>query len=123
MEIRSSLEEKMANDEVGYRKPPKHSRFKPGNRANPYGRRGKPRPQTEAQIFNDVMNGLATYREGDKLKRAPRRELLIKAYGAAALKGDVGAAANLLKLRETFEKIPDIGPIYIPLTEEDMKAA
>jgi hypothetical protein len=123
MEIQSSQEEKMVDYEVGYGKPPQHSKFKPGNRGNPYGRRGKPRPQTEAQIFNDVMNGLATYREGGKSKRAPRIELLIKTYGAAALKGDVRAAANLLKLREIFKKIPEIGPIFVPLTEQEMMAA
>jgi hypothetical protein len=43
--------------------------------------------------------------------------------GAAALNGDVGAAANLLKLREKFEELPDIGPIVIPMTARDMAAA
>lgn len=113
----------MADYEVGYGKPPRYSRFKPGNRANPYGRRGKKKPRTEAEIFNDVMNGLATYHEGGKSKRAPRLELLIKTYGAAALKGDVRAAANLLKLHEIFEKIPDIGPIILPMTEVELSAA
>ena len=69
------------------------------------------------------MNGLETYREGGKSKRATRLELLIKSRGAAALEGDVRAAADLIKLRDMFEKIPDIGPIFIPMTMEDMLAA
>jgi hypothetical protein len=37
----------MADYEVGYKKPPRHSQFKPGNRANPHGR-GKRKVRTEA---------------------------------------------------------------------------
>ncbi len=95
----------MANYEVGYKKPPLHSRFKPGNRVNPRGR-GKRQRRTEAELLNEVMNGLIEYREGGKLKRAPRIEVLIKRLGAAALKGDVGAAAKLLKIRAHFERHP-----------------
>ena len=113
----------MADYETGYKKPPKHSQFKPGNHANPYGRLGKKEPQTAAEIFNEVMNQCAEYREGGKAKRAPRIELLIKRCGAAALKGDVGAAANLLRLREKFETLPGATPILIPMTERDMNAA
>jgi hypothetical protein len=112
----------MANYEVGYKKPPRHSQFKPGNRANPHGR-GKRKLRTQAEIFNEVMNHLAEYRQGGKAKRAPRIEVLIRTMGAAALNGDVGAAANLLKLREKFEELPDIGPIVIPMTARDMAAA
>jgi hypothetical protein len=53
----------MANYEVGYKKPPRHSQFKPGNRANPHGR-GKRKLRTQAEIFNEVMNHLAEYRQG-----------------------------------------------------------
>jgi Family of unknown function (DUF5681) len=113
----------MADYETGYKKPPKHSRFQRGNCANPYGRRGKKERRTAAEIFNEVMNQIAEYREGGKAKRAPRIELLIKRLGAAALKGDVSAAANLLMLREKFEKLPDVNPILIPMTERDMNAA
>ncbi len=104
-------------------KPEQASKVKPGNCANPHGRRGKKESRTAAEIFNEVMNQFAEYREGGKAKRAPRIELLVKRYGAAALKGDVGAAANLLKLREKFEKLPNVTPILIPMTEQDMNAA
>ncbi len=112
----------MADYEIGYKRPPKHSQFKPGNRANPHGRRGKKEPRTAAEIFNEVMNQFAEYREGGKPKRARRIQLLIRRYGAAALKGDVDAAAKLLKLREKFEKLPDVAPIFIPMTEREMNA-
>ena len=45
----------MANYEVGYQKPPRHSQFKAGNRANPQGR-GKRKVPTEGEIMKNVMN-------------------------------------------------------------------
>jgi hypothetical protein len=106
----------MADYEVGYKKPPRHSQFKPGNCANPHGR-GKRR--TEAEIVYDVMNGSGEFRQGGKSKRAPRIELLIKCYGAAALKGDIGAAEALLKIRQNFERHPAIEPVVLRLSKRD----
>jgi hypothetical protein len=109
---RKNQEKKMADYEVGYKKPPRHSQFKPGNRANPHGR-GKRKLRTEADIVYEVMTGPAEFRQGGKLGRAPRIELLIKRYGAAALKGDIGAAEALLNMREKFARHPAIEPAVI----------
>ena len=98
----------MADYEVGYKKPPLHSRFKPGNRVNPNGRRGKRERPTEAEIVHEILTQPLSFRDGGKSKRASRIELMIKSFGAAALKGDVGAAETLLKIREKFEKHPAI---------------
>ena len=108
----------MADYEVGYNKPPPHSQFKPGNRANPRGR-GKRKRRTEAEIVHDIMRQPVSFREGGKSKRASRIELMIKSFGAAALKGDVGAAEALLKIREKFEKHPAIEQPRIPLNPLD----
>lgn len=112
----------MVDYEVGYKKPPRHSQFKPGNRANPYGR-GKRERRTEAAIVNDIMTQPVRFVEGGKSKRAPRIELMIKSFGAAALKGDVGAAEALLKIRKDFAENRAIEPIVIRLTKRDMAAA
>ena len=82
-------EEKMADYEVGYKKPPRHSQFKAGNCANPRGR-GKRKIPTEAEIIRNVLNSQAEFSERGKSKRAPRVEIMIKRFGAAALKGDPG---------------------------------
>jgi hypothetical protein len=111
----------MTDYEVGYKKPPRHSQFKPGNRANPHGR-GKRKVRREAEIVNDIMTGLVEYREDGKLKRAPRIELMIKCYGAKALNGDVAAAELLLRIRENFEGHRAIEPAVIRLTVRDMAA-
>ena len=104
----------MAEYEVGYKRPPRISQFKPGNRANPHGR-GKRKQRTEAEIVNEIMSQPISFREGSKSKRAPRIEILIKCYGAAALKGDIGAAEALLKIREKFAKHPAIEPLRLQL--------
>jgi hypothetical protein len=105
----------MGDYKVGFKKPPRHSQFKPGNRANPNGRRGKRGARTRAQIARDFIKDVVEFREGGKLKRAPRIELLVRCYGAAALQGDIGAADALLKIREYFEKHPAIEPVKITL--------
>jgi Family of unknown function (DUF5681) len=113
----------MASYEVGYKKPPQHSQFKPGNRANPHGRRGKGRRRRESEIVHDIMHGRVDFREGGKPKRASRIEVIIKEYGEAALRGDVRAAETLLKIRAEFSENRAIEPILIRLTKDDMKAA
>jgi len=113
----------MVDYEVGYKKPPQHSQFKPGNRANPHGRRGKRGLRSESEIVYDIMQGRINFRVGGKLKRAPRIEMIIKGYGAAALKGDLRAAEALLKIRAQFDKIRAIKPRNpLHLTELDLKA-
>jgi Family of unknown function (DUF5681) len=91
-------------------------------RANPRGR-GKRKIPTEAEIIRNVLNFPAEFSERGKSKRAPRVEIMIKRFGAPALKGDPGAAALLLEMRARLEKHGDINPIRITMTERDMKAA
>jgi len=112
----------MPSYDVGYKKPPRHSQFKPGNRCNPKGR-GKRKVETEAEILKRVLNFPAEFRHRGKSKRAPRIELMIRRLGSAAVKGDVGAAAMLLKIRAHCEKYGDINPTIIThsLSKEDMR--
>jgi hypothetical protein len=109
--------------EVGYKKPPQHSQFKPGNRANPYGRRGKAGQRRESEIVHDIMQGRVDFREGGKSKRASRIEVLIKSYGEAALKGDIRAAETLLKIRAEFSRENAMEPNNVYITEHDLLAA
>ena len=114
----------MDDYKVGYKKPPLHSQFKVGNRANLRGR-GKRKVQTEAEIIKRVLNSPAEFRHRGKSKRAPRIELMIRSLGAAALKGDIGAAAMLLQIRAHCAKYGDINPTIVTLRmyKEDMRVA
>lgn len=98
----------MADDDVGYGRPPKHSRFKPGNNANPKGR-PKRKPAAIADIIDNVLNGLAEYRERGRIKKARRRELTIKAFIRLALAGDLKSIEALLMLRALAQTSSDTG--------------
>jgi hypothetical protein len=109
----------VADYEIGYGKPPRHSQFKPGNRANPHGR-GKRKRRNEAEIVNEIMTQSVTFVEGGKSKRASRIKLMIKSIGAAALKGDVGAAEALLKIRKDFAENRAIEPVVQVFAKSDL---
>ena len=101
----------MSDYEVGYCKPPKHTRFQKGICPNPKGRGKREANPLEAAV-DAILNTNVSYRDGGKLKRATRAELSIKRLIAAALQGDVKAAAQLLSLHKHAERT-DTAPILI----------
>jgi hypothetical protein len=93
----------MAKSEVGFGRPPKHSRFRPGTSGN---RRGRPKRKATAlaEIANKVLNTSVEYREGGRRKKATRHELTLMALVKQALGGSVAAAEMLLKMRARSQK-------------------
>ena len=87
----------MAQDyEVGYRKPPKTTRFEAGKSGNPKGR-----PKGSTNLATDLSAELSeqiTVREGGQARRVTKQRALIKALTAQALQGDVRATTALLAL-------------------------
>lgn len=87
----------MANEYVvGYRKPPKATRFKPGQSGNPKGR-----PKGSSNLASDLSAELGeqiTVREGGQAQRVSKQRALIKSLMAKALQGDVRATTALLAL-------------------------
>jgi Family of unknown function (DUF5681) len=100
----------MSDYDVGYGKPPKHSQFKKGVCPNPRGR-GKRRDLEVGEILNKVLNGKTEFRERGKVKKG----MSIRRRAASAVKGDIGSAASLLKMRAHAEKYRDAGPMIIRL--------
>ena len=58
----------MKNYEVGYCRPPMHSRFEKGKCPNPKGR-GKREPGEMADVIHNVLSEEVEYREGHRIKR------------------------------------------------------
>jgi hypothetical protein len=82
--------------DVGYRRPPKATRFQPGRSGNPKGRpRGSPNLATDlsAELAEQI-----TVREGGQARRISKQRALIKSLTAKALHGDVRATTALLAL-------------------------
>lgn len=102
--------------EVGYGKPPKHTRFKKGSSGNPKGR-----PKGTKNLATDLQEELSeklTLREGDRIAKVTKQRALLKALVAKALKGDSKAAAVILKL--VTELLGDeVETKEVPISEGD----
>jgi hypothetical protein len=82
--------------ELGYGRPPKHSRFKPGRSGNP---RGRPMGVRTLRLdFNETMQTSVRIREDGKLRYVRRQEALLLKQRAKALQGHTKAAAQLLSM-------------------------
>lgn len=79
--------------EVGYGKPPEHSRFRPGHSGNPRGR-PKGRRSLREMIIEEVHRPV-TIREGSKTKRMPRGQVAISQLMNQAMKGNPRALGLL----------------------------
>jgi hypothetical protein len=82
------------NDRVGYKRPPKSARFKPGQSGNPKGRPKHARNlRTE---FLEELSEVIRVREGDREMQISKQRAFVKALVAAAIKGDMRAANALV---------------------------
>lgn len=93
----------MRKNKVGYGRPPEHSRFKKGVSGNP---KGRPKKQSPAicEAIESVMNAPVAFTVGGRKKRDTRRNLSARQIVLRATKGDIAAAAALLKLRAHAER-------------------
>jgi hypothetical protein len=88
-------EGKMGNDgEVGFGKPPVHSRFRKGSSGNAKGRpKGTKNLRTD---LTEVLQERITVTEGDRKVRMSKQRAIIKTLVAKTLKGDARSATTLL---------------------------
>jgi hypothetical protein len=105
------------SSEVGYRKPPEATRFKPGKSGNPRGR-----PKGGLNLAIDLSTELGeqiTVREGGRQHRISKQRALIKSLMAKALQGDVRATTAVLALyaRVISESPEDEGH---PIEEDEL---
>jgi len=79
---------------VGYKRPPKHTQFKPGQTGNPRGRRKNVR-----NFKTDLLAELGEQipiRENGRERKISKQRAFIKALVAAAIKGDMRATSALV---------------------------
>jgi hypothetical protein len=106
--------------EVGYGKPPKHTRFQPGRSGNPRGR-----PKGTKNLKTDLIEELGErilVREGEQARHVSKQRAVVKTLMARTLKADTRAASLLLsmmmKLLDTGEAAEDIAE---PLHEDELE--
>jgi hypothetical protein len=93
----------MADDdyEVGFGRPPKQTRFKPGQSGNP---RGRPkRLPTFKEDFNAELRERLLLRENGRERRLSKQRALIKSLMALAIKGNVRAMNAVLASTRNFD--------------------
>jgi Family of unknown function (DUF5681) len=86
----------MSEYEIGYGKPPKGTRFKNGNNANPKGR-PKRKPENIADIINKISNTTTQYQERGRTKKATWTELAFRRRIRLALAGNLRGIEMVLK--------------------------
>jgi hypothetical protein len=86
----------IANYKVGYKRPPIHSRFKPGQSGNPKGRpAGSANAKTTVQR---VMNERVSVRRGQKTSSITTLEAMVQAHAVKAIKGDSRSAGMVINV-------------------------
>src|SRR4051812_24943327 len=84
--------------EVGYRRPPLHTRFKPGTSGNPSGRpKGA---QNLKSIFERILKEEVSLREGSVTKTITKAEAILRGLVIGAMKGDSRSQMTLFRLAE-----------------------
>lgn len=87
--------------EVGYGKPPKHTRFKPGQSGNPAGR--KPRIATSAlseiEMFEAETGRIVTVASNGRKEKLSLYQLALRQQMTKAAKGDTRAMECIARLR------------------------
>ena len=86
------------NYEVGYGRPPVAHRFKPGNNANPKGRKKKTR--NRKVVISDILLEPITVKEGGEVKQMSQLEAVLKKTMSKALAGDHKAGLTIIGLAQ-----------------------
>lgn len=92
------------DDEVGYRKPPKWTRFKPGVSGNA---RGRPRRDRSMEaMMNRELEQVIVIKEGGRELRLTKREAFYKQIVNRAISGDPKAMQAVLAHEKGFKPVP-----------------
>jgi hypothetical protein len=103
---------------VGFGKPPKHSRFRKGVSGNLKGRpKGK---RNIATVLTEILEEEIVIKEGGARKRVTKLEAALKQLANMAALGDLGAARQLIALVRSAEEHA-VEPPRKQLSEDDLK--
>lgn len=89
------------DDGVGYRRPPKHSRFKPGQSGNP---KGRPKgSRSIAALVGEELDRKVYVIEGGRRKQQSKRQLAARQLADRAAKGEIKAILTIRSMEQSSE--------------------
>ncbi|ALR19786.1 DUF5681 domain-containing protein [Sphingobium baderi] len=107
-EFPPDAENQEASYEVGYRKPPRHSQFKSGNKHG----KGRPRGSRNMKsIVRDVLEDKIPVKINGKTRKVSPVELGLRQLVRKANAGDLKAISQVLTLGERYSPPDDDTPI------------
>src|SRR5580698_1421326 len=92
------------DDSVGYRKPPRKTRFRKGQSGNPSGRRKSPPKPDELDVIERVLAKRISVNEDGKRRRVSSIEAILMMLKERALKNEPDAIQALVRLQLDIEK-------------------
>jgi len=101
--------------EVGYKKPPEHTRFKKGQSGNP---RARPKASKSlAALLTEILDEKVTIMENGKRRRIASREVFVKQLVDRTVLGDPKAMPAFLRLMDDIdrEKKQGVRPVRVIL--------
>jgi len=103
--------------EIGYGRPPKATRFAPGNSGNP---RGRPKgSRSVGAILKGIMTQKVTVTEGGRMRRVSRLEVMLLRLANDAARGDARVTKLLLELNDRYGQPAEGGVQSSELSSDD----
>jgi Family of unknown function (DUF5681) len=96
-----AIDDESAGESVGYKNPPKATRFKKGQSGNPSGRPKKTAPLRE--VFRRELSGPMLFKDGGKVRALDSREAYVRALVKRARKGSIADIRIILDLERAYE--------------------
>jgi Family of unknown function (DUF5681) len=107
-----------ADNRVGYRRPPKHTRFQPGQSGNLGGRLVGVKSLSD--IVRKIVGQKITVTENGRTRRIPRLEAILLRAASEASRGDVASLRLLLQLAERYGESAQTGAERETMAAEDV---
>lgn len=115
---KSSTADPESSYRVGYRKPPVHTRFKPGQSGNPRGRLKQARGLKT--LSREILTQRVAVRTASGEKKIARIEVVLQKTIELAMKGNARALSEVMKLYAAA--VPDTSVDAVETAPEDLTA-
>lgn len=105
---RNSSPTRSSDYQVGYAKPPKSTRFKPGQSGNPKGR--KKGSKNTATVLQNELSKTIPIRENGVTRKRSKRQVAIAQTVNKAVSGNLPAFKQIVEMENRYNTDPQISP-------------